>query len=60
MLYCCTCVQVQGVCKGIMQMLGNLAGEYEKLLARVAVRQEPLALGQELQVGQRPLVTLCI
>ena len=47
-------VQVQGVCKGIMQMLGTLAGEYEELLKRIAVKQEPLAIGQELQVGQLP------
>lgn len=33
-------------------MLKSLAGEYEQLLTRVAVKQEPLALGQELQVGQ--------
>lgn len=36
-------------------MLGQLAGEYEQLLTRVAVKQEPLALGQELQVGQLSL-----
>lgn len=47
-------VQVQSVCKGIMHMLGTLAAEYEDLLKRIAIKQEPLAIGQELQVGQLP------
>ena len=44
--------QVESVCRGIMQMLGSLTGEYAELLARLAVKQEPLELGQQLQVGQ--------
>ena len=36
-------------------MMGQLGGEYQQLLTRVAVKQEPLALGQELQVGQLSL-----
>ena len=35
-----------------MQMLGSLVREYEQLLTRVAVKQDPLAPGQEMQVGQ--------
>ena len=44
--------QVEGVCRGIMQMLGSLTGEYAELLTRLAVKQEPLELGQQLHVGQ--------
>lgn len=47
----CT-VQVEGVCKGILQMLGSLTGEYAELLTRLAVDQEPLQIGHELHVGQ--------
>lgn len=45
-------MQVEGVCKGILQMLGRLTAEYAELLARLAVDQEPLHLGHELHVGQ--------
>ena len=45
-------LQVEGVCRGIMQMLGSLTGEYAELLTRLAVKQEPLELGQQLHVGQ--------
>ncbi|KAL3145911.1 hypothetical protein ABBQ38_015279 [Trebouxia sp. C0009 RCD-2024] len=44
-------IQVEGVCKGILQMLGRLTAEYAELLARLAVDQEPLHLGHELHVG---------
>lgn len=44
--------QVEGVCKGILQMLGSLTAEYTELLARLAVDQEPLHIGHELHVGQ--------
>ncbi len=35
-----------------MQMLGSMTSEYAELLTRLAVRQEPLEMGQELHVGQ--------
>ena len=47
----CT-MQVEGVCKGILHMLGSLTGEYAELLTRLAVDQEPLQIGHELHVGQ--------
>ena len=47
--------QVEGVCRGIMHMLGSLTDEYAELLTRLAVKQEPLEMGQELHVGQPPL-----
>ena len=46
--------QVEGVCRGIMHMLGSLTDEYAELLTRLAVKQEPLEMGQELHVGQPP------
>ncbi len=33
-------------------MLGSLTDEYAELLTRLAVKQEPLEMGQELHVGQ--------
>ena len=47
----CT-TQVEGVCKGILHMLGSLTSEYAELLTRLAVDQEPLQIGHELHVGQ--------
>ncbi|DBA80626.1 TPA: hypothetical protein ACH3X1_007876 [Trebouxia sp. C0004] len=44
-------IQVEGVCRGIMHMLGSLTHEYAELLTRVAVKQEPLEMGQELHIG---------
>ncbi|DBB03686.1 TPA: hypothetical protein ACH3X3_011009 [Trebouxia sp. C0006] len=44
-------IQVEGVCRGIMHMLGSLTDEYAELLTRLAVKQEPLEMGQELHVG---------
>ena len=38
-----------------MHMLGSLTDEYAELLTRLAVKQEPLEMGQELHVGQPPL-----
>ena len=35
-----------------MHMLGSLTDEYAELLTRLAVKQEPLEMGQELHVGQ--------
>lgn len=35
-----------------MHMLGSLTDEYAQLLTRLAVKQEPLEMGQELHVGQ--------
>ena len=52
-------VQVAGVCRGILGMLGSLTGEYAHLLTRLAVRQEAPGLGQELHLGQA-LGSLCI
>ena len=39
-------------------MLGSLTDEYAELLTRLAVKQEPLEMGQELHVGQ-PRLSLC-
>ena len=41
-----------------MHMLGSLTDEYAELLTRLAVKQEPLEMGQELHVGQPPF-SLC-
>ena len=45
-------LQVEGLCKGIMHMLGSLTSEYAELLSRLTVNQAPLEMGQELHVGQ--------
>ncbi len=50
--------QVEGMCRGIMHMLGSLTDEYAELLTKLAVKQEALEMGQELHVGQPPL-SLC-
>ena len=50
--------QVEGMCRGIMHMLGSLTDEYAELLTKLAVKQEALEMGQELHVGQAPL-SLC-
>ena len=47
-------VQVEGVCKGILHMLGSMTAEYTALLTRLAVDQQPLEIGHELHVGQLP------
>ena len=50
--FSCLQLQVEGVCRGIMHMLGSMTKEYAKLLTKLAVEQAPLQLGQELHVGQ--------
>ena len=40
-------------------MLGSLTGEYAELLSRLAVKQAPMEMGQELHVGQLSCCSQC-